>query len=347
MELKEVKNKKIWEEFLLGCEDKTFLDSWNWGEFQKMMGNKIFRLGFFQDDELIAIVLVVKIISKRGTFFLIQHGAVIKPQKSNLKNQKYVILKTLLRELKRIGREEKCSFIRIVPLWERNKENLKIFRDLGFKKAPMHASAYESSWKLDITPSEEELLKNMRKTTRYLIRRALKNKNIRILKSDKLADIEIYQKLTRKVAKRRKFIPFSSDFMKNEFDIFSREKQALLIFGKHQNEIVAGALIIFWSKIGFYHQAASIEKYSKLSIPYLIQWQAIKEAKKRGCVLYDFWGYINPFKNPKHPWAGPTLFKMGFGGYKKEYIKTQDFPFSSRYWLTYLFESIRRIKRGL
>jgi hypothetical protein len=46
--IEEIKDKKIWEEFLEKCEEKTFLQSFNWGEFQKMMGNKIWRLGIIQ-----------------------------------------------------------------------------------------------------------------------------------------------------------------------------------------------------------------------------------------------------------------------------------------------------------
>ena len=33
--IKEITQKQAWEDFLLECEEKTFLDSWNWGEFQK------------------------------------------------------------------------------------------------------------------------------------------------------------------------------------------------------------------------------------------------------------------------------------------------------------------------
>ena len=211
----------------------------------------------------------------------------------------------------------------------------------------MHANAYEATWKLDLTPSEEELLINMRKTTRYLIRQAMKNPDITIEKSEKLSDIEIYQKLNKEVAVRQKFTPFSYEYIKNEFEVFSKDNEALLLFGKYKREVAAAALVIFWSGIGFYHQAASLSKYAKFSIPYLLQWEAIKEAKKRGCKLYDFWGFTDPKKEPKHPWAGPTLFKMGFGGYKKEYVKTQDFPLSKKYWLTYFFEKLRKTKRGL
>ncbi len=340
METRIIQNKEIWEDFLLECEEKTFLDSWNWGEFQKMTGNKIWRSGVYDKENLIGLALVSKIKARRGTFLLLQHSPVIK-------NHKLEILKTLLEELKKIAKKEKAIFIRMNPLWERNQENKDILRDLGFKEAPMHANAYEATWKLDITLPEDELLMNMRKTTRYLIRQAMKNQDITIEKSDNLKDLELYQKLNKKSAQRQNFVAFSSEYIKKDFEVFSKDNQVLLFFGKYQGEAAAAALVIFWSGTGFYHQAASDSKYAKFSIPYLLQWEAIKEAKKRGCILYDSWGFMDPEKNPKHPWAGPTLFKMGFGGYKKEFVKTQDFPLSKLYWLNYIFEKIRKSRRGL
>lgn len=344
MEIKEVKNKDIWENFLAECQDKTFLQSWNWGEFNKMMGNKIWRLGVFEGANLVGLALVSKIVAKRGTFLLIQHGPSLKIQNPKSKVQ---ILTTLLEELKRNGKEEKADFVRIAPLWEKNEENKKIFRDLGFRESPMHASAYEATLKLDLALSEEELLINMRKTTRYLIRQTLKDPDIAIEKSDKLDDIEKYQKLSREVSQRQKFAPFSLEYIKNEFKVFVKDNQALLFLGKYKGELAAAALVIFWSKIGFYHQAALAPQYHKSPIAYLLLWEAIKEAERRGCQLYDFWGYVDPKENPRHPWAGPTLFKMGFGGKAFEYIKTQDFPLSKKYWLTYIFEKLRKTKRGL
>jgi len=125
-----------------------------------------------------------------------------------------------------------------------------------------------------------------------------------------------------------------------------------------KEEIVSAAIIIFWQGIAFYHQGASSPKYPKIPVSYLLQWEAIKEAKKRGCNVYNFWGIAplenkKPYRNPfgilrgKHPWAGLTLFKTGFGGYKKEYVRTQDLPLSSKYWLNYFVEIVRRTKRGL
>ena len=277
--------------------------------------------------------MAVKVAARRGTFLLVQHNVGIS--------------EALLDELKKIAKEEKCDFIRMAPLIQKSEENNGAFKNLEFREAGMHANAYEATWKLDITLPEEELLKNMRKTTRYLIRQAQNNPDITVEKSDSADSLEIYQKLNKEVAKRQNFTPFSEEYIKNEFEVFFGNGQALWLFGKYKGEVAAGVLVIFWSGIGFYHQAASLSKYAKLSIPYLLQWEAIKEAKRRGCKLYDFWGYVDPQKEPKHPWAGPTLFKMGFGGRAYEYIKTQDYPISKKYWLINLFERIRKIKRGL
>ena len=341
MEIKEIQNKDTWENFFLDYKDKTFLQSWNWGEFNLEMGNKIWRLGIFDEEKLIGAALISKIKAKRGTFLLIQHGPII-----NSLFEKEA-LNYLLEKLKVIGKEENADFIRMSLLLERNEENKSLLKELGFIKSPMHASAYESTWKLNITPPKDDILSEMRKTTRYLIRQISKNEDIIIEKSDKLEDIDAYQKLNKNVAKRHKFVSFSSEFVKNEFKVFLKDKEVILLFGKYKGEITAAALVIFWSGIGFYHQAASDSKYAKLSIPYLLQWEAIKEAKKRGCAVYDFWGYVDPKKEPNHPWAGPTLFKMGFGGEGYEYVKTQDYPLSGKYFFINIFENLRKIKRGL
>ena len=331
---REVKNKEAWEEFLSGRKEKTFLQSWDWGDFYKRMGNKVWRLGLYNEEGALSFVfLIVKIEAKRGKFLLIQNCLGVP--------------KELLSCLKELGRKEGCSFIRVVPLMENNEENRQLFKDYGLRPSPMHASAYEATLKLDITKSEEELFGNMRKTTRYLVRQAMKNPDIELVKSNKVEDIKTYQELNERVAGYQRFIPFSLEFVKKEFDIFVKENRALLFFGKYKGETIAAALVIFWSGIAFYHQAALDPRYHKIPAAYLLQWEAIKEAKGRCCKIYDFWGYVDPKKQPKHPWAGPSLFKMGFGGEIHEYVKTQDLPLSKKYWLIRVFEKIRSKKRGL
>jgi len=409
MEIKEITNKREWEEFLLLCDRKTFLHSWNWGEFQKSLGNppspkastvakamvdksegrsKIWRYGIYNDEELISVVLVVKHTAKRGSFLLIPHGPVININSKHISNQpsgvptgpaseleiclKEDIIKIIVNRLKDLSKEEKVDFIRISPIWERSDENTKLFRDLGFRLRPLHTHP-ESSWKLNIEKPEEELLARMRKTTRYLIRQAEKSE-VEVFQSFDLKDVEVFNEMHREVVKHQKFVPFSFEYFKKEFQAFFPDKQIALFFAKYspphqtkkdcaklghkikpdsplwcggKGKIIAASYGIFWSNVAFYHHAALLPEYKKIPAAYLLQWEAIKEAKKRGCKIYDFWGYSDPKKNPNHPYSGPTLFKMGFGGYREEYVKTQDLVISPKYWLNYIIETGRKIKRGL
>lgn len=339
MNIREITNKETWENFLAECEEKTFFQSWSRGEFHEKMGEKIWRFGFYEYNTLAGVALAVRVPAKRGTFLIVEHGPVTKSPKSEA-------VKVLLEKLKEVAKQEDASFIRISPIWERRGQNEKVFYDLGFRAAPTYAAA-ESSWKLDITFTEDELLAQMRKTTRYLIRQAGKNQDIEITRSERKEDIETFDILNKEVGKRQQFVPFSRKYVESEFDSLSKDNAVSFFFGKYKGEIVAGALIVFWSGIGFYHQASSKGEYAKLSIPYLLQWEAIREAKRRGCRLYDFWGYVDPQKYPHHPWAGPTLFKMGFGGKPYEYVKTQDYPLSWKYWPIAMFETIRKKRRHL
>jgi len=354
MIIKGIQNKNEWENFLEECDEKSFLQSWDWGEFQKTMGQKIWRLGAYENEKLVGLSLAILVKAKRGTYLLVEHGPAVKCQLSNIKCQ---IVKELLDFLKTPAKKEKASFIRICPIWKRESENIKIFRDLGFRNAPIHEHP-ETSWILPLSKSEDELLMGMRKTTRYLIRQAIKNPDIEITKSRNPEDVKIFNAIYQKTVEREHFVPFSLKYLENEFQAFSRDNQILIFLGKYKNEVVASAMIIYWQDSGFYHQGASLRKYAKIPVNYLLQWEAIKEAKNRGMRYYSFWGIadidqkdnskfkIQNSKFKSHPWAGLTLFKTGFGGHREEYVKAKDLVLSPMYWLDYVIEYSRKIKRG-
>ncbi|KPJ71478.1 hypothetical protein AMJ50_02000 [Parcubacteria bacterium DG_74_3] len=342
MLIKELNNKNFFEKFLLECKEKTFLQSWNWGEFNKTMGDKIWRFGIFENEKLLSVALIIKVQAKRGAFLFLPHGPVLKSQETEDKRR---VLNMLMNKLRKIARKEGADFIRISPLWESNQENIEIFKKLGFRKAPIHMHP-EITWELELSPSEENLLMGMRKTTRYLIRKALENKEIQIIKTRDIKDVETFNKLYQDTVERQHFIPFSLDYLKNEFSAFNPDNQILIFLGKYKGEIVSSGIFIFWQNIAFYHHGATSLKHPKIPVSYLLQWEAIKEAKQKGYQFFNFWGIVSK-EDKSHPWAGLTLFKMGFGGHKKEYVETQDLPLSKRYWLTFIFEKLRKIKRGL
>jgi lipid II:glycine glycyltransferase (peptidoglycan interpeptide bridge formation enzyme) len=89
------------------------------------------------------------------------------------------------------------------------------------------------------------------------------------------------------------------------------------------------------------HGASDNEQRNLMST-YLLQWQAILEAKKMGCKLYDFGGVVSETETG-HSWAGISRFKRGFGGNEYQYIGAWDLPYSpSQYKLFSLTANIRR-----
>ncbi len=345
MELRQIKDKKTWEGFFNGIDEKTFLQSWGWGEFQLLENNKIWRFGIFSGEKLLGACLVTKIVAKRGTFLFIPHGPIIKEDKK-------AVFGFLVEKLRLLSKEEKASFIRFSPFWQENQENRELFNNPIFRRAPIHMHA-EVTWELSINKPEEGLLASMRKTTRYLIRQAQKNPDIQIEKSTNLSDLDRFFPIYEETAKRHHFTVFSRRYLKNQLSAFMTDGQIQFFFGKYKGEIVSAAIFVFWQGGAFYHHSGSLTKYAKIPVNYLLQWEAIVEAKKRGCTMYNFWG-ISPdivteedAKKSKHPWAGLSLFKMGFGGFRRELIKTQDIVVSRKYWLNYIIEVLRKAKRGL
>jgi len=347
-EIKLIDEKEIWENFLERFEEKTFLQSWEWGEFNKKMGEKIWRIGIYDKfSNIVGIALVIKVLAKRGNFLLLPHGPMI------IGSLKFKVLKVLFEKLKDLAKEEKVHFIRICPIFERTEENIKVFKDFGFREAPIHLHP-EVTWRVDINKSDDEILSQMRKTTRYLIKRG-KKLGVQIKKISP-RDLNLFYGLYLETAKRHHFIPFSFDYIKNEVEVFG--DNALILGGFFRGKLLASGIFIFWQKISFYHHGASSKEFSNIPASYLLQWEAILEAKRRGCQRHDLWGVAEVKKiqslqkerfeieNKNHPWAGLTLFKMGFGGGPKFYLKTQDYPTSPFYVFNLLIERMRKKKRG-
>jgi lipid II:glycine glycyltransferase (peptidoglycan interpeptide bridge formation enzyme) len=245
--------------------------------------------------------------------------------------------------LEPIAKKEGYVFIRVSPVQPQQNGGEECYFKVGFRKAPIYMHA-ERIWVLDLEPSEEELLASMRKTTRYLIRRAPKD-GVEIEKRNDDKSIEDFWKLYQETASRESFVPFSKSFVDNEYKEFATSGNADYFFGKVEGEYLAGALVVYTKSTAFYHQGAS--RHTKFPVPYALQWEAIREAKRRGCKLYNFWGILQEGRTPK-AWSGLTLFKKGFGGRQIDYIPTQDYVINPlKYAISWIFETYLQWKRGV
>ena len=292
---------------------------------QRQLKREVFRLGVFSHGRLSGILQLIKVPAKRATYFECPGGPVI--------DWSGPVYPWLFKELKQLARENGASFIRIRP-------NI-LAQDLGLRKAPMHLTA-ETTWVLPLEPSEEELLKNMRKTTRYLIKKAEKL-GVKVSQSTDPQDIDRLYQLQQETVDRKHFVPFSQDYFLAELKSFLPDKIRLFKAG-YQGKILAIAMIIFYGTEAVYHYSGSSNVNREIPASYLLQWEVIKTAKKLGMKRYNFWGYT---ADPRHRFFGPSLFKAGFGGREVRYLPAQDLVVSQAYWPNWLVETLRRKLRRL
>lgn len=336
--IKNVEDKKIWEDFLAKHSEANFLQSWNWGEFHKSLNKIIDRVGFYENNQLVGTMLSVIEPARRGKYLTVPGGPIIDWQNKNL-------ISIFVRHIKEIAKKNNCVFVRVRPQLKSDEFSKDLFKNLGFITAPMHLHA-ELTSQLNITKTEEELMSQMRKATRYEIRRATKE-GIKITTSTNDKDIKKFYDLQIETAKRQKFIPFSYKFLHEQFKIFAQNNNAILYKAEFEKKLLAQAFVIFYGKEAVYHYGASTDEGRRHPGAYLIQWEAIREAKKRGITRYNFWG-VAPIENTNHRFAGLSLFKRGFGGDDFEYLHAQDLIINKfKYTINFLIEILRKKLRNV
>jgi lipid II:glycine glycyltransferase (peptidoglycan interpeptide bridge formation enzyme) len=333
MEPKEITKKETWEEFVKEHPEANFLHSWYWGEFHEMIGNRIFRVGFYDNDKLYGVMLAILEKAKRGRYLVVPGGPIMDWSNKEL-------LDSFLEELKKLCKDWGCSFARVRPQLEESEESLKLFENLGFKRAPMYLHA-ELTSQLDITAPEADILSGMRKTTRYEIKKA-NNLGIKVSDDFNKKNSQTFLKLQEETAKRQGFVPFSDKFLLNQFEFFIKNSLAKLYTATFNHQILAQSFIIFYGREAVYHYGASSIEGRKYPGAYLIQWEAILEAKRRGLNRYNFWG-VAPEGTSDHRFSGLSLFKRGFGGRDFKYLPAHDLVVNKhKYLLNYFVEKLRR-----
>ncbi|OGJ37311.1 MAG: hypothetical protein A2383_01405 [Candidatus Pacebacteria bacterium RIFOXYB1_FULL_39_46] len=334
-----IEDKQTWETYLATRPEANFLQSWNWGTFQNKLGKTVFRFFVMNQTETVGSLMIVKETAKRGNYLSLAGGPLINWQ--TLSDQE---LSEIFSFLKSLANQEKCLFVRFRPQELDSPELRQKLEKLGLKLSPMHLTA-DLTLQLDLTQTDEEILAGMRKNTRYEVRSAEK-KNILTQISKNPEKIKEFFDYQLKLAQKHHFIPFTYDFLYEQFQVFANDDQAALISSYLNDQLLATAYVLFYNREAVYHYGISTPDNDRLPGSYAVQWRAILEAKQRGCTAYNFWG-VAPKDETQHRFAGVSIFKRGFGGQEIAYLPAHDLPTSPLYSLTYLFETLRKKSRHL
>lgn len=336
-------SEQEWETFLLKQPHAPFLQSWHMRELHSKLSEKLFSIGIRKEKQLVGVAQVIFVQARRGYYLFLPYGPV-------LEAEHWGALPTLTDYLVHTGKTIGADFLRSSPFIDNTVANQQIYKSAGWRLAPIHLLA-EHIWWLDITPSEEVLFKNMRKTMRNLIRKAEKD-GVTIHQTIDPKKAQVFIDIHQSTVSRHGFIPYTNAYFQAEIDAFTPQNHATQFIAQYQGTPVAAAIIMYYGDTASYHHGASLTEYNRIPASYLIQWEAIKEAKRRGCTTYNFWGivpedhYQSRFLHRTHPWVGLSKFKTGFGGSQHDILHCQDYPLTTKYQVTRLIETARKIKRG-
>ena len=322
-----------WEKIMKKYPEANFLQSPAYGKMNEILGYKVISEDF--NDKGWALMIVRD--AKRGRYLEIPCGPLIDWEDKKLARK-------VCERISEIAKREKCVFVRIRPQLMANKKNLQILADLGLKKSPMHLAA-EHTVLIDLTLSEEELLANMRRQTRYDVRRAGKL-GIVVEKNRDKKIFEEFHKVQAETAKRQNFIPPDLKTVLAEREAFG-DNISIYTARTAEGEAIAYGMIIQNEHEGDYYEAASTLLNRKLPGAHALLWQAMQDLKKVNCKRFNLWG-IAPTGQPNHRYAGVTTLKTGFGGEVVEYVPAHDLVISKiGYLKDYVVETARKKKRHL
>lgn len=283
------------------------IQSWQWGQFRKSLEIPLIRYGLFQDNKLVRAFQIsfhkIPLLNKfvgylpKGPF----------PDSE------------LAQALKQISKEKNCAFIKIEPDIEVNN---KTAIDPDFRKAikPLFT---KYNFILDLSSSEEELLKNMHPKTRYNIRLAQK-KGVKVVISGDKDALQTYLELYFQTTKRQRYFGHNENYHAKIYETFSKTGQVKFAIASLANTPLVAWMLLIRGDTLYYPYGGSSNVHREVMASNLVCWETIKLGKKLNLKYFDMWGALGPDADPKDPWFGFHKFKQGYGGRLIEYLGSFD-----------------------
>jgi lipid II:glycine glycyltransferase (peptidoglycan interpeptide bridge formation enzyme) len=301
------------------------LQSYEWGEFREKSGVKVIRRGFFQpeadrpldDGNKLIDGFQLTIHKIPRTNFTIGYLP-----KGKLPDKK------IIEELKKIGEEEKCIFIQLEPNVIKNDADKNKLKELGLRNAA-HPLFTKYTFILDLTKSEEELLKDMHPKSRYNIKVANRH-GVKITEDNSEKAFEKYWEITEETTKRQKFYAHTKNYHKLQWQTFSHdtknpnELSSHLFTAEYEGKVLTTLLFFVFHDTLYYPYGASSNDHRNVMHSNLAMWEGIRFGQKLGLKRFDMWGAMESDPDTKDPWFGFHDFKRKFGPDHVEFMGSYD-----------------------
>lgn len=214
-------------------------------------------------------------------------------------------------EIEKTAGKYQAFLIKIEPDAKPAQEIFSKLKSKGYTK---------DAWSIEPTKTQiinlkqpmDKIFSGLKPKWRQYVRFAQKS-GIKITKSN---DVDSFIAVWQKNAQRKQRFVETSEQTKKFFE--KTRKNNSLLFAEYNDQIIASAFLIFWKNTCVLLHLGYTGEYENFRPLYLLVWEAIQLAKKKGMHYFDFDG-ISDTRYPYSKSTQPTFFKQGFGGFEKEY----------------------------
>lgn len=242
------------------------------------------------------------------------------------------ITKADLDSVRKAGQKHNAIFIKFEPNVLYNKKTENKYKKLGLIKGKRLFTL--TTFVIDLTKSEDELLKSFSSKTRYNIRLA-ERKGVKVKEETNDKAFEKYLKLTFDTAKRQGFYAHTQKYHKLMWENLKGDI-AHLLTATYKGEVITAWILFAHDGVLYYPYGASSDKYRNVMANNLMMWEAIKFGKKLGCKSFDLWG--------REEGKGFTKFKEGYNPKVVKFIGSWDLIINKSFYHLYqLAEKVRWI----
>jgi len=286
------------------------LQTWEWGEARKKTGVEVLRLS---DGKSVFTLTLHSLVPS--------HYSLVPAYKIGYLPRSVFPTKEVFDFLYDYGKKNKIIFFKIESdvLKSSNNGTMKQLNNLLKSKHPLFPTWTQT---LDLTKSEDDLLKSFHSKTRYNIRLAGK-KNVIVKEMSTEEGFKIFSKLYFDTCKRQKYFGHTPKYHQIVWESMKKNIAHILIAFYNDVPLASYELFYFKNTLYYPYGGTSIE-YRNLMASNLLMWEAIKLGKKLGAEKFDMWGSLEPNYDQSNDWAGFTRFKEGYATKFTEFVGSYD-----------------------
>lgn len=325
---------QVWDDLAARLPHSHFMQSSCWGRLRERLGWAVERWAILECDVPCAGAQVLFRSTPLGTVAYIPRGPMLNWSE---KDQAEALFAALHRQ----ARSRSAIFLKAEPAAEHAP-----LASFGFRPS-LQAYQPKATIVIDIAPDLDAIAARQKSKTRYNIRLAgRRGVSVRQAKPEELS---AFYRLLQETAKRDGFVIRHQSYYRDLLESFG--DAARLLLAEYDGQVLAGIIVCAFGAEATYLYGASGSAHRNLMPNHLLQWEAIRWAKERGCTRYDMWGIPEaavgdaearsspaPGVDPGRNLWGVHQFKSGFGGTPLLHAGAYDFVYSP--WRYLLWERL-------